>query len=1191
MTALKEYIKFNHNFKKAVNLYLDLNKEDRVNDYIPTKSSINILNTYLTSVETNREHSTILIGPYGKGKSHLLLVLLSILSMKRTAHNQELIDNIAYKIQAIDTDASKRIQSIFCNKGRFLPVIIMSSNGDLNSAFQVGLNEALKREGLENIAPETFFSSVLNTIQRWKEDYPDTFGNFQNELKAKSISYQGYLDKLKNYDKESLELFREIYPALTSGSMFNPLIDSEILPMYKNVADQLVREYGYSGIYIIFDEFSKFIEGQDDIHVGNNMKLLQDICELANSSQSTQIFVTLVAHKSIREYGNYLSRELINSFTGIEGRLKEIFFITSSKNNYELIGNAIEKDIKKLKNMEKVQRVLDMGKKSYFSIPVFSAVFTKEDFEKTVVDDCYPLTPVSAYLLLNISEKVAQNERTLFTFISNNEKYSMSDCISHLPNATLWGIFADAIYDYFKGDFKKEIQNEFIHNEWLNAEYALSITNSREEIRFIKALAIINIVNKTDELPANALCLKYASGVEDLDIVIRSLEQKDIIYKRNSSDTYVFKTRATAELKKEIKRRKALLSSNINISSVLNQISEVRYVLPRQYNYEHAMTRYFNYEYMEISDFLNIPNLNDLMVDGEFCDGKIVALYSIDRNDYSQNIYEKLRSNCPENLIIQIGEKPFDRKEQALEYVAIQYIKKDNSYLDQNKVFKKELLLIEGDIEQNLCSYINESFSEAYGSNQLYYRYKNNLTTTKVKSLHKVVDEVCASLYDRAIYINNELINKKVIKTTPIKKVRKNLIERILHGDSMDEYLAGTSADATIFRAVFKNTGIWDNNINDLNLVNVLHQIDTFIDSAGNQKLPMITLIDELEAPPIGMRRGVIPLFFAYSLSQRNEDIIIYFGNKEINIDANIIINMCEEPKEYSLFVSAEDLKKEAYLSEIAKLFFIEDKILKKDTRLSFIIQEIQRWFRALPQVTKNIKNQTGYLKDKQLENAIPYFKKLMHKIDINPYEAIFITLPEICDAKSDYKECVEFIKTLKIKLANFYDYLLSQIAAKTKDIFCADSNLGLSHILQEWYSMQSYTAQNGLQSSDLSAFMTFIHETKSFDDNAYAEKLAHVVVGIYVDSWNDKTFDEYLEKLQLMKQEAESIGDDCSNQFELSFTGSDGKQIKKYYNPVDEGTGAILRNIITDALEDFSDISVNDRIAILLEMIENQLK
>ena len=116
---------------------------------------------------------------------------------------------------------------------------------------------------------------------------------------------------------------------------------SDVLPLYKSTSEKLIENYGYGGIYIVFDEFSKFIESQNGLTTGVDMNLIQNMCELATDSQNAQIFFTMVAHKSIKEYGKYLSQDIINSFTGIEGRIIEKYFVTSSKNNYELIKNAI----------------------------------------------------------------------------------------------------------------------------------------------------------------------------------------------------------------------------------------------------------------------------------------------------------------------------------------------------------------------------------------------------------------------------------------------------------------------------------------------------------------------------------------------------------------------------------------------------------------------------------------------------------------------------------------------------------------------------------------------------------------------------------------------------------------------------------------------------------------------------------
>ena len=345
-TCLNDIISVNADFKNAINLYLNLNDKDKILSYIPTKSSISMLNTYLESIYYNKNNASILVGPYGKGKSHLLLLVMAIASLDRNEQNEKVLEELKDRIKIADAENVKTIELIdkIWAKKKFLPVIIMSSYSDLNQAFLMALNDALKREELQDITPDTYYSVAIKRIETWQNEYPSTYQKLKLTLSEKSITLQKLMIGLRQFDKNSLSLFSEIYPELTSGSKFNPLAQLEVLPLYKSVCDKLSKEYNYSGIYILFDEFSKFIENQDEQVMGNNMKLLQDICELSSNSKESATFITMVAHKSIKEYGKYLSNDIINAFTGIEGRLVENLFITSSKNNYELIKHAIIKN-------------------------------------------------------------------------------------------------------------------------------------------------------------------------------------------------------------------------------------------------------------------------------------------------------------------------------------------------------------------------------------------------------------------------------------------------------------------------------------------------------------------------------------------------------------------------------------------------------------------------------------------------------------------------------------------------------------------------------------------------------------------------------------------------------------------------------------------------------------------------------
>ncbi len=99
---LRDYVKFNSDFRDSVNLYLDLNKVDKIRSYIPTKSSVDILEQYVDAVLDNKQHSTLLIGPYGKGKSHLLLMLLAALTLRNNAENDKLMGELCNKIKKVD---------------------------------------------------------------------------------------------------------------------------------------------------------------------------------------------------------------------------------------------------------------------------------------------------------------------------------------------------------------------------------------------------------------------------------------------------------------------------------------------------------------------------------------------------------------------------------------------------------------------------------------------------------------------------------------------------------------------------------------------------------------------------------------------------------------------------------------------------------------------------------------------------------------------------------------------------------------------------------------------------------------------------------------------------------------------------------------------------------------------------------
>ena len=66
MHDFREIVQIDKKFQKSINMRLDYNKADKIDSYIPTSASVQILKEYLGQfVKNEGQKSTILIGPYG----------------------------------------------------------------------------------------------------------------------------------------------------------------------------------------------------------------------------------------------------------------------------------------------------------------------------------------------------------------------------------------------------------------------------------------------------------------------------------------------------------------------------------------------------------------------------------------------------------------------------------------------------------------------------------------------------------------------------------------------------------------------------------------------------------------------------------------------------------------------------------------------------------------------------------------------------------------------------------------------------------------------------------------------------------------------------------------------------------------------------------------------------------------------
>ena len=75
-------------FQTSVNIAYDLNNPQKIKSLIPTREAIGLLEDIILSTdERSTRRARFLIGAYGRGKSHVVLVILSILFSKKISLN------------------------------------------------------------------------------------------------------------------------------------------------------------------------------------------------------------------------------------------------------------------------------------------------------------------------------------------------------------------------------------------------------------------------------------------------------------------------------------------------------------------------------------------------------------------------------------------------------------------------------------------------------------------------------------------------------------------------------------------------------------------------------------------------------------------------------------------------------------------------------------------------------------------------------------------------------------------------------------------------------------------------------------------------------------------------------------------------------------------------------------------------
>lgn len=1192
-------------FQYSVNIAFDLHDDAKLKNFIPTQSALLLLKEILQSTEINSaERARVLVGAYGKGKSHIVLTILAMLMKRDLSLFAKLMD-----MAQADGSLKLAILNYYASDKKLLPVIISGSNTSIPQAFLLALQRTLAENELLDVMPETNYQAACEVIRRWERDYPAAYEKFAQLL---DYPVPKFVEQLEAFDVTAYETFEQLYPQLTAGSTFNPFLGFDVIDLYENAVKGL-KAKGYTGIYVVYDEFSKFLEANITQASVSDTKMLQDFAEKCNRSGEQQLHLMLISHKEIANYIDKLPKQKLDGWRGVSERFKHIHLNNNFMQAYELISAVINKDAIKWDKFcifhsaefEELSHV-------YAKNSMFTDVL-QEEYHKLIYE-CYPLHPVSTFILPRLSERIAQNERTLFTFLSAKGDSTLANYLALCDQNKFNLLTPDIIYDYFEPLFKKEVYSSELHDKYILTTAILEkLEPDSLEQKIVKTLALIYILEQFERLaPTKEVIMGIYQGQYGADLVKAALEglveQKLVLYLKQSNQFLRLKRSSGVNVLEKIHDTVLAKCSKLSVKDILNQTNFDNYIYPFRYNDEYELTRFFSFNFIGADEVRKDTDWKQKS-EGINADGVVYAVIPEAESDLQELAVKLLASSKSSEQCVFVWQKSYrDIDKYAKELYAVSLLKEAAS--DDPLLFDEYEIIYE-DIRDVISSYISEfTHPEGYKAQ---YCYQGELKKiTRRSDLTKLLSGICDNVFPNTPQINNEAINKNEI-TTIATNSRNKIVTALLRNNlEANLGLTGSGQEVSIMRSTLVTTGVLAEdalgqpyiNLQPENTAmrNMLGVIVEFIKRAKREgSLPLALLYKELASPDkgIGLRAGVIPIYLAAVFHEYKKQLLIEDRHGQVNLSAELMQQLNVAPENYTLAYLAWDEEKEAYVKELAQIF--AEYVVEADYAINaydYVYKAMRRWYLSLPKYSRESRQN---IDGAPLDASFLKMLKLLRQ-EHGANEVLFTELP-LAFGCTEGTLATKNIASCK----KFYDARLEllkhSLIAYVKQQFSLQGNkerlqiMSLASVIKDWCERLEQAVFEELFNDGTDRCLA-LFKTVTNDEIVFIARLAKLATGLRLEDWDDKTFQGFKEKLQQYKKTAEEFHSEkpaatektsATASYQLTYIDDEGVTVTKRFNKIEYSKrGKLLLNAINAEIEAMGQaISEQEKRQILMEVIK----
>ncbi len=755
-------------------------------------------------------------------------------------------------------------------------------------------------------------------------------------------------------------------------------------------------------LFIIIDEYGKFLEYASQHKSEESIYFLQELAEYINDDQKDIILITSL-HQNFAQYGVGLSTQEKNEWNKVSGRFIDLTFNEPVEQLLFLAGERI-----KQWGFEK--KYLDRIENTNQSILDAKIVKNASNFDTDFGATLFPMDIASANCLSRALQNYGQNERSLFTFLNRNGINSLYQYAEHDKWYHL-GKVHDFLIQNFYGFIVSSTNPD--KNGWDAIRIALekveSTFNGNYKIAelIVKAIGLLNIFSPEGSKINQDLITNYFSNhsKKEIESTLQSLEKKQIIRFRDYSSRYILFEGTDLDFEKALLDAEQKVNPVTNISQSLKRFYQLPYLFAKSISYKVGTPRFFEYL---ISD---IPI--DQAAKGEL-DGYVNLVFSETMS--SKEMQEQ--SHTDNAIIYAFFERTKSIKQILFDIDKIEFVKKENQ---DDKIAERELNSLKESLKNQLTNEIITSLTSK-SKHVKWYRNGKKIKIQSKRELNRELSEICKDVYHQTPVLKNELINKHKVSVA-IATARRHYI-RALIKSSQEPYLGFPAdkypAEKTIYLSLLNKSQIhqhiadnrWDFIApEEGNAFYGLWQKCIEIMNRGkSEKISIKTFYDELSVAPFKLKEGFLGFWVPTFLHIQQDNFALFNDKGYLPFLTEEVFELIHKsPKNFSIKTFSVDGIKLNLLNTYRSLI---NKKEEGTGNRSVYIETIRPLFifhRDLPAYTKQSKN---------LSTEAINFRNAISKAS-DPETAFFEDIPKALgysglDLKNENIDLEDYTKQLK---------------------------------------------------------------------------------------------------------------------------------------------------------------------------------